>query len=111
MGEGHAGGDTLRLVVEYEGDLVALLLWGSAAYRLKDRDAYIGWNKPQWTQRQKLVVQNWRFTLLVDRGAHPNLPSRILGQTYLMALRYSLCRNTTSGECEQPTWSSNRIAK
>ena len=80
MGEGHAAGDTLRLVVECEGDWVALLLWGSAAYRLKDRDAYIGWSNPQRAQRQKLVVQNRRFTMLVDRGAHPNLASRILGQ-------------------------------
>ena len=80
MGEGHAGGDTLRLVVECEGDWIALLLWGSAAYRLKDRDAYIGWSNPQRAQRQKLVVQNRRFTMLVERGEHPNLASRILGQ-------------------------------
>jgi len=80
MGEGHAGGDTLRLVVECDGDWIALLLWGSAAYRLKDRDAYIGWSNQQRAQRQKLVVQNRRFTMLVDRGAHPNLASRILGQ-------------------------------
>ncbi len=80
MGEGHPAGDTLRLVVESEGTWVALFLWGSAAYRLKDRDAYIGWSGPQRASRQKLVVQNRRFTLLVERGAHPNLASRILGQ-------------------------------
>jgi hypothetical protein len=80
MGEGHAGGDTMRLIVEVDGEWVALFLWGSAAYRLKDRDAYIGWSNPQRAQRQKLVVQNRRFVLLVDRGAHPNLASRILGQ-------------------------------
>lgn len=80
MGEGHAGGDTLRLVVEADGEWIALFLWGSAAYRLKDRDSYIGWSGPQRAQRQKLIVQNRRFTLLVDRGAHPNLASRILGQ-------------------------------
>jgi len=80
MGEGHAGGDTMRLVVEADGEWIALFLWGSAAYRLKDRDAYIGWSGPQRAQRQKLIVQNRRFTLLVERGAHPNLASRILGQ-------------------------------
>jgi hypothetical protein len=80
MGEGHAGGDTMRMVVEAEGEWVALFLWGSAAYRLKDRDAYIGWSAPQQAQRQKLVVQNRRFTMLFDRGEHPNLASRILGQ-------------------------------
>ena len=80
MGEGHAGGDTMRMVVESDGEWVALFLWGSAAYRLKDRDTFIGWSEPQRAQRQKLMVQNRRFVLLVDRGAHPNLASRILGQ-------------------------------
>lgn len=80
MGEGHPAGDTLRLVVESEGTWVALFLWSSAAYRLKDRDAYIGWSGPQRSSRQKLVVQNRRFTLLFERGSHPNLASRILGQ-------------------------------
>lgn len=80
MGEGHAAGDTLRLVVEAEGQWVALLLWGSAAYRLKDRDAFIGWDPALRAQRQKLVVQNRRFVLLAERGEHPNLASRILGQ-------------------------------
>ena len=80
MGEGHAGGDTMRMVVEVEGEWVALFLWGSAAYCLKDRDTFISWSGPQRAQRQKLIVQNRRFVLLVDRGAHPNLASRILGQ-------------------------------
>ena len=79
MGDGHAGGDTMRMVVEIDGEWVALFLWGSAAYRLKDRDSFIGWSEPQRAQRQKLIVQNRRFVLLVDRGAHPNLASRILG--------------------------------
>ena len=80
MGEGHAGGDTMRMVVAVDGEWIALFLWGSAAYRLKDRDSSIGWSEPQRAQRQKLIVQNRRFVLLVDRGAHPNLASRILGQ-------------------------------
>jgi hypothetical protein len=80
MGEGHAGGDTMRLVVEADGEWIALFLWGSAAYRLKDRDTFIGWSAPQRAQRQKLIVQNRRFVLLTDRGEHPNLASRILGQ-------------------------------
>jgi len=80
MGEGHAGGDTMRMVVEVEGEWIALFLWGSAAYCLKERDAFIGWSGPQRAQRQKLIVQNRRFVMLADRGAHPNLASRILGQ-------------------------------
>jgi hypothetical protein len=70
----------MRLIVEADGEWIALFVWGSAAYRLKDRDAFIGWSSPQRAQRQKLVVQNRRFTMLVDRGTHPNLASRMLGQ-------------------------------
>lgn len=79
MGEGHPAGDTMRLVVECEGEWLGLFLWGSAAYRLKDRDAWIGWNPAQQAQRQKLVVQNRRFVMLGEQGASPNLASRMLG--------------------------------
>lgn len=79
LGESRPVGDTLRLAAEIEGQWVGLLLWGSAAYRLKDRDALIGWTPTQRAQRQKLVVQNRRFLLLAERGEHPNLASRILG--------------------------------
>jgi len=81
MGEGHPAGDTLRLVVECDGEWIALLLWGSAAYRLKDRDEFIGWNNTQRAARQKLVVQNRRFVILADPGARPNLASKVLGMT------------------------------
>ena len=43
MGETRSGGDTLRLVAEEDGEWVALMVWGSACYRLKDRDAHVGW--------------------------------------------------------------------
>ena len=79
LGEGHSAGDTLRLVAERSGEWVGLLMWGSACYRLKPRDAFIGWTSTQRAQRQKLVVQNRRFALLADRGQHPNLASHILG--------------------------------
>jgi len=80
MGEGHSGGDTMRFAVEADGEWVALFLWGSAVYRLKDRDQFIGWSNPQQAQRQKLIVQNRRFTMLFERGAQPNLASRVLGK-------------------------------
>ena len=79
MGEGHAAGDTMRMVIEADGEWIALFLWGAAAYRLKDRDQYIGWNAAQQAQRQKLIVQNRRFVLLVERGTYPNLASKALG--------------------------------
>ena len=79
MGETRSGGDTLRLVAEEDGEWVALMVWGSACYRLKDRDAHIGWTASMRARRQKLVVQNRRFTLLTKRGERPNLASRVLG--------------------------------
>jgi hypothetical protein len=79
LGESRPVGDTLRMAAEIAAQWVGLLMWGSAAYRLKDRDAYIGWTPTQRAQRQKLVVQNRRFLVLADRGEHPNLASRILG--------------------------------
>ena len=79
LGESRPVGDTLRMAAQIEGQWVGLLQWGSAAYRLKDRDTFIGWTPTQRALRQKLVVQNRRFLLLVERGEHPNLASHILG--------------------------------
>lgn len=79
LGEGRPAGDTMRMVAVVDGEWVGLLMWGAAAYCLRDRDEYIGWTPTQRASRQKLVVQNRRFALLAARGEHPNLASRILG--------------------------------
>jgi hypothetical protein len=79
LGESRPVGDSMRMVADIEGEWVGLLMWGSAAYRLKPRDEFIGWIPTQRASRQKLVVQNRRFLLLAERGEHPNLASRILG--------------------------------
>lgn len=79
LGETRSGGDTLRLIFEEEGEWVALMVWGSACYRLKNRDMHIGWTPRLRAERQKLVVSNRRFTLLSARGTRPNLASQVLG--------------------------------
>jgi hypothetical protein len=79
LGKSRPVGDAMRMVAEIEGEWIGLLMWGSAAYRLKPRDEWIGWTPTQRSLRQKLVVQNRRFLLLAERGSHPNLASRILG--------------------------------
>jgi hypothetical protein len=71
-------GDFLRQVVIREGRWVALLVWGPAALKLKDRERWIGWNLTQQVERLKLVVQNRRYLLLHERGAEPNLASQAL---------------------------------
>jgi len=79
IGKSRSVGDSMRMVAEIDGKWVGILMWGSAAYRLKDRDALIGWTDVQRTQRQKLIVQNRRFCLIFEKGKHPNLASKILG--------------------------------
>lgn len=71
-------GDFLRQVIVRDGQWVALLAWGPPCYALKDRDQWIGWNRTQRVERLKLIAQNRRFLLLVERGAEPNLASAVL---------------------------------
>ncbi len=56
---------------------MALLPWGAAALRLKDRDGWIGWDAARRHERLKLVVQNRRFLLLAGVDL-PNLASKTL---------------------------------
>jgi hypothetical protein len=79
LGQTCPVGDFLRQVVMEDGQWVGLLAWGSACYRIKDRDRWIGWNNTQRAERQKLVVQNRRYLLFHERGARPNLGSQALG--------------------------------
>jgi hypothetical protein len=85
LGETRPIGDFLRQVATINGEWVALLAWGAASYALSERDKYIGWNPAQRAERLKLIVQNRRFLMLGEKGAQPNLASRILSRS-LMAL-------------------------
>jgi len=76
---GRSAGDTLRYVAEIDGEWVALLTWGAAAYKLKHREEWIGWGVGLRKARLKLVVQNRRFCLLTKPGERPNLASQVMG--------------------------------
>lgn len=78
LGIAPAVGDFLRQVVIRDDRWVALLVWGPAALKLKDRDRWIDWNRTQQLERLKLVVQNRRYLLLHDKGSEPNLASQAL---------------------------------
>jgi len=78
LGSTRSVGDFLRQVVERDGQVVAQLVWGAAALKLKDREQWIGWDRSQRGQRLKLVVQNRRYLLLHDKGQEPNLASQAL---------------------------------
>lgn len=78
LGATRAVGDFLRQVAILDGQWVGLLAWGSAAYKLQDREEWIGWNNTQRAERLKLVAQNRRYLLLGPKGAHPNRASQVL---------------------------------
>lgn len=78
LGRAPRVGDFLRQVVERGGEWVALLVWGPAALKLKDREKWVGWSGAMALERLKLVVQNRRYLLLHAKGAEPNLASQAL---------------------------------
>jgi hypothetical protein len=57
--------------------LVAVLCWGGAAKRLKERDNLIGWDSVTCANRLKLVAQLRRF-YLIESARRPNLASQCL---------------------------------
>jgi hypothetical protein len=72
-------GEQLRYVVEYQGQWLALLGWSAAAYHIRARDQWIGWNDNQRRARLRLVANNARYCLLTGLGQYPNLASRAMG--------------------------------
>lgn len=70
-------GEQLRYVAEYQSQWVALMVWNAAAFRLKLREAWIGWSDRQKRRRLALVVNNSRF--FIPEPFHiPNLASRVM---------------------------------
>src|SRR5258707_15541202 len=68
-------GEQLRYVATYKGEWLALATWSGAAFHLKDRDEFIGWDFEQCRRRRALLANNSR--LLVLPGRHSaNLISR-----------------------------------
>lgn len=70
-------GEQMRYVAEYQGQWLALLSWNAAAFNLKDREAWIGWDRRQKQRRLSLVVNNSRF-LILGEARLPNLASRVM---------------------------------
>jgi len=73
-------GEQLWYVAEHQGQWLALLGWSAAAYHLKGRDTWIGWNDTQRRARLSMMANNARFCLLTPAGEHPNLASYVMGQ-------------------------------
>jgi len=77
LGYRGIAGKALRYVATLEDRWVALLGWGSRAFRCRVRDQYIGWDEQTRQKRLHLVANNVRF--LVLPGAQvKNLASKVL---------------------------------
>ena len=78
LGDTKAAGHRLWQIVWRDGVPVAVVVWAASALRLKDRDAWIGWDTVTRAKRLKLIVNNTRF-LVLDETREPNLASQSLG--------------------------------
>ena len=80
LGNAQLVGEQLWYVAEYQGQWLALLGWSAAAYHVKGRDAWIGWDDTQRRARLSMIANNARFCLLTPTGQHPNLASHVMNQ-------------------------------
>ena len=71
-------GERLRYVAEYQGKWVGALGWSAAAYHLKGRETWLGWDENQRRGRLHLIANNARFCLLTQVGEAPNLASHLM---------------------------------
>ncbi|NOY75700.1 MAG: DUF4338 domain-containing protein [Kiritimatiellaeota bacterium] len=79
LGNPQLAGHQIKYVAEKKGKPVALISFSACAYRLADRDRWIGWTAEQATRRRHFVVQNSRFLILPHEGDHRhNLASKTL---------------------------------
>ncbi len=72
-------GAQLRYFVSVNGQTVALLGFGAAAWKTAPRDRFIGWDAAQRTARLHLIVGNARF-LILPWVQCKGLASKILGR-------------------------------
>ncbi len=70
-------GESIKYVAELEHQWVALLGWGTAAFKCGARDQWIGWSRENQWKRLIFVANNLRF-LILPGVCIPNLASKIL---------------------------------
>ena len=71
------GGGVRHVAETADGRWLALAGWQPGAFKVKARDAWIGWAPEQQFRRLRLVANNTRFLILPGAGAR-NLASRVL---------------------------------
>ncbi len=70
-------GAQLRYLASSQGQILALLGFGAAAWKLAPRDRWIGWSAAQRQQRLHLLINNARF-LILPWVTSRNLASKLL---------------------------------
>jgi hypothetical protein len=70
-------GEALRYVATDGRRWLALLGWGTAAFKCQPRDAWIGWPARLKWRRLRMIANNSRF-LVLPEGRQPHLASRVL---------------------------------
>lgn len=70
-------GEQLRYAITYQGRWLGVATWSGAAFHIKDRDQFIGWDFEQCRRRRPLLANNSRLLILPDCH-YPNLISRFM---------------------------------
>jgi len=79
LGHRNTVGESLRyLVRDRHGRPVACALFGSAAWKCADRDAFLGWDRPTRERNLQRLTNNTRF-LIPAWVQVPHLASHVLG--------------------------------
>jgi hypothetical protein len=79
LGHRNTVGENLRyLARDRRGRLVACALFGSAAWKCADRDAFLGWDRPTRERNLQGLTNNTRF-LIPAWVQVPHLASHVLG--------------------------------
>jgi hypothetical protein len=73
-------GEHVRHLVRIRGQEVACLAWASAAWKVKSRDQFIGWDESTKRKKLYLLANNTRF-LILDWVRIKHLASKILAQS------------------------------
>lgn len=77
LGYQPLAGAQLRYLAAAEGQILALLGFGAAAWKIAPRDRWIGWSDAQRQQRLHLIINNARFLILPWINCR-NLASKLL---------------------------------
>jgi hypothetical protein len=78
-------GEHLKYLVVAHGRPIACLAWGSAAWKVACRDAFIGWTHPERQRNLYRVINNTRF-LILPFVRVANLASHLLSQNLRLLL-------------------------